>query len=101
MPTRERRTKDARKKRQNDEFTENFSENKSQKPEAILSDDQIISSALNQQDNLIDGWQDEQSKMSSARNQALPNQSEITKKQGESRISKNRKNNEVNKFKIP
>jgi len=39
--------------------------------------------------------------MSSARNQALPNQSEITKKQGESRISKNRKNNEVNKFKIP
>jgi len=42
MPTRERRTKDARKKRQNDEFTENFSENKSQ-PQAILSDDQIIS----------------------------------------------------------
>jgi len=45
MPTRERRTKDARKKRQNDEFTENFSENKSQRPQAILSDDQIISSA--------------------------------------------------------
>jgi len=39
--------------------------------------------------------------MSSARNLALPNQSESTKKQAESRISKNRKNNDVNKFKIP
>ena len=44
MPTRERRTKDARKKRQNDEFTENFSENKSPRPQAIFSDDQIMSS---------------------------------------------------------
>ncbi len=70
MPTRERRTKDARKKRQVDEFTENFSENKSQRPQAIVSEDQIMSSGQNQLDNLINGWQDDQSKMSSARNQA-------------------------------